>query len=40
MELKKFTPISKDILKEAEHFNFNIYIEVEDKVFSVLLKKK
>jgi putative nucleotidyltransferase with HDIG domain len=39
MELKKFTPISKDILKEAEHFNFNIYTEVEDKVFSVLLKK-
>lgn len=39
MELKKFTPISKDILKHNECYEFNIYVEIEDKVFSVLLKK-
>ena len=40
MELKKFTPISKDILKKGECYAFNIYKEVEEKVFSILLKKE
>jgi putative nucleotidyltransferase with HDIG domain len=39
MELKKFTPISKDILKQGECYTFNIYKEIEEKVFLVLLKK-
>lgn len=39
MKLKKFTPISKDILKQGEQYPFNIYKEIEEKVFLVLLKK-
>lgn len=39
MELKRFTPISKDILKQGERYPFNIYKEIEEKVFLVLLKK-
>lgn len=39
MKLTKFTPISKDILKQNGIYPFNIYKQVEEKVFSILLKE-
>jgi putative nucleotidyltransferase with HDIG domain len=39
MKLTKFTPISKEILKQNGVYPFHIYKEVEEKVFSVLLKQ-
>ncbi|MFA7083890.1 MAG: HD domain-containing phosphohydrolase [Arcobacteraceae bacterium] len=38
MQLKLFTPISKDILKQGKSYPFNVYTEVEEKIFSILLK--
>lgn len=37
--MKKFTPISHDLLKQEEHYPFNIYKEIEEKIFVCILPK-
>ncbi len=37
--MKKFTPISPDLLKKDEHYPFNIYKEIEEKIFVCILPK-
>lgn len=39
MKIKKFTLISPDLLKKEEHYPFNIYKEIEEKVFVCILPK-